>query len=233
MNGVKYVESSQNSKIGDADATYVSIKGSCPVSCPLKGGRGCYAETSYTGILVRKLDIETINLTPTEIAEAEAEAIDKSYKGKTLPMGRKLRLHVCGDCREQEGARIVNEAVGRWLKRGGEVCWSYTRAWDIVPRDVWNNVSILASVSSVIQALEAREQGYIPAIIIDKYNGEKSFILDNVTDIKFIPCPAQTKHIKCIDCGLCMRVDSLYKQGRGIAFVAHGSKRKQTKAVKI
>ena len=56
--GVRYVADSGNSKIigsKKVDATYASIRTSCPKDCPLMG-EGCYAQMAYVGMHVRRLD---------------------------------------------------------------------------------------------------------------------------------------------------------------------------------
>ena len=53
MKGVIYVQDSSNTKIsGDnkVDATYASIKATCPDTCSLKD-EGCYAQTSFVGMV--------------------------------------------------------------------------------------------------------------------------------------------------------------------------------------
>lgn len=130
MNGAIYVSDSGNTKIMGSkkvDATYVSIKASCPKDCPLMG-EGCYAQMSYVGITTHRLDEEAAGFSPLQAARGEASAIDQSYKGGPVPVGRDLRLHVAGDSRTLAGTRVINNAVKRWKKRGGGDCWSYTHA---------------------------------------------------------------------------------------------------------
>jgi hypothetical protein len=231
MNGVTYVVDSGNTKIMGSkkvDATYASIKQSCPSSCSLKDGNGCYAEASFVGIQVRRLDKEAEGISALQMARNEANAIDNAYAGKAVPNKRDMRLHVSGDSRTLAGTKLINNAVGRWKKRGGGDCWSYTHAWKQVPRSAWSNVSILASVSNISEALEARKQGYAPAIVVSEHPSEKTFHLEG-SDVKWIPCPAQTRGVGCSDCRLCFNADRLYNAGFGIAFAAHGVKKGQIK----
>jgi hypothetical protein len=223
MNGAIYVSDSGNTKIMGSkkvDATYVSIKVSCPKSCPLMG-EGCYAQLSFVGITTHRLDEEAAGFSPLQAARAEAKAIDNSYKGGYVPERRDLRLHVAGDSRTIQGTRLINKAVGNWKARGGGDVWSYTHAWQHVTRQEWNNVSILASVSSVGEVLAAREKGYAPAIVVGEHISEKAYKLEG-SDTKWIPCPAQTREVGCSDCRLCFNADRLYKDNMGIAFAAHG-----------
>ncbi len=230
MKGAIYVSDSGNRKImgsKKADATYTSIKTSCPKSCPLMG-EGCYAELGYVGITSHRLDDEAKGNSPLDTARAEAKAIDESYKGGPVPTGRDLRLHVAGDSRTLAGTRMINKAVKRWKQRGGGAVWSYTHAWKHVPREEWSHVSILASVSNVQEVPEARAQGYAPAIVVPQFDGDKAFQLDGC-DTKFIPCPAQTRHVGCTDCRLCFNADRLHAGNFGIAFAVHGAKKEPLK----
>ena len=176
MNGALYVSDSGNTKIMGSkkvDATYVSIKASCPKSCPLMG-EGCYAQLSYVGMTSHRLDEEATGFSALEAARGEAQAIDKSYNGNHIPANRDMRLHVAGDSRTLAGTKLINNAVARWKKRGGGDCWSYTHAWEKVPRHMWSNVSMLASITTADEATKAREQGYAPAIVVEEHTSERS-----------------------------------------------------------
>ena len=222
MDGVKYVENSKNKKISGSlpiDSTYVSVKGSCPLTCQFRNG-GCYAQVGPLGIHVGRLDKEVDNLSALQIARSEAQAIDSSYDAGVVP-NRDMRLHVSGDCRTIAGAKLINNAVGRWKQRGGDACWSYTHCWDHVTRDVWSNVSMLASVDSAEEVEYARQNGYAPALVVGEHTSDKVYTLPG-SDTKWIPCPSQTRHVGCVDCRLCMNADRLFANNMGITFSAHG-----------
>lgn len=230
MYGAIYVQDSKNTKISGTskvDATYTSIKRTCPDSCSLKGD-GCYAETSYSGIITRRLNRRARNYSPLKIARAEAKAIDRSYRGGSIPDGRMLRIHVAGDSRTVKGTRVISAAVSRWKKRGGTHAWSYTHAWEHVPRKEWGQVSVLASIETTKDVEVVRAQGYAPAIIVDQHFSEKAYQLPG-SDATFIPCPQQTRDVACADCKLCMKADWLFSSNRGIAFAAHGVRRNNVK----
>lgn len=223
MNGSIYVSDSGNTKIMGSqkvDSTYVSINSSCPKTCPLID-KFCYAQSSFTGMVVRRLDKEASGHSALKVARSEANAIDNAYKGKEVPQGRAIRLHVSGDSRTLKGTRLINSAVKRWKKRGGGDCWSYTHAWAKVPRKEWSSVSILASITSVKEVSAARKQGYAPAIVVDYHPSDKTYKLEG-SDVKWIPCPAQTREVGCSDCKLCYNANRLYEDNFGIAFAAHG-----------
>lgn len=230
MNGAIYVSDSHNGKLAGSkkvDATYVSIKASCPKDCPLMG-EGCYAELGNVGIHTNRLDKEAAGFSALDAARSEANAIDSAYDGGPVPEGRDLRLHVAGDSRTLAGTRLINNAVKRWKKRGGGSAWSYTHAWKHVPREEWGTVSVLASVSNVTEAREAAWMGYAPAIVVAQHPSEKAFKLDG-SDTKWIPCPAQTRGVGCSDCRLCFNADRLLNEGFGIAFAVHGVRKEHVK----
>lgn len=230
MNGVKYVSDSGNKKIKGSkkiDCTYASVRGSCPLTCIFKDA-GCYSQHGPLGIHVGRLDKEVDGLSALQIARSEAQAIDESYNGGEVPSGRDMRLHVSGDCRTVAGAKLLNSAVGRWKARGGGNVYSYTHCWDHVTKDVWSNVSMLASVDTVEDAVYARQNGYAPAIVVPEHISNKVYTLPG-SDIKWIPCPAQVKGIGCVDCKICFNADKLFKNNMGVAFSAHGVKKTSIK----
>lgn len=221
--GAIYVADSGNRKIlgsKKVDATYASIRTSCPKSCPLMGD-GCYAELGYTGITSHRLDKDADGQSALDTARAEAKAIDSSYNGGEVPKGRDLRVHVAGDSRTLAGTRMIDNAVGRWVKRGGGKAWSYTHAWAHVPREEWKHVAVLASISSTSEVKTARKQGYAPAIVVAQHPSDKAYTLEG-SDTKFIPCPNQTRSVGCTDCRLCFDANRLYEGNFGIAFAVHG-----------
>ena len=223
MKGALYVENSKNSKIsGDSrvDATYASIKRTCPDTCGLKDA-GCYAKTSYTGIVVSRMDSRARQSTPLQVARAEAKAIDDAYKGGQVPAGRDLRLHVSGDSRTVKGTRVISAAISRWKQRGGGTAWSYTHAWRHVPRSVWDSVSVLGSIDKPEESAQARAQGYAPALVVGTHPTDKAYKVAG-SDTTYIPCPQQTRGVPCVQCRLCMRADWLFNNNKGIAFAAHG-----------
>ena len=160
--------------------------------------------------------------------EPKPSVIDNCYGGGQVPTGRALRLHVAGDSRTVAGSRAINKAVGRWKARGGGDCWSYTHAWAYVPKSVWSNVSVLASVESTSEVSAARAQGYAPAIVVDHHTTDKAIQLPG-SETKFIPCPAQTREVGCSDCKLCFNTDRLFEGNLGIAFAVHGTQTNKLK----
>jgi hypothetical protein len=216
-NGALYVSSSQNHKIGAADATYLAIRPTCPSSCALRE-RGCYAQDGKVELTVRRLETEAAG-GKVDPDVAEVEAIDAA----TPHPNRPLRLHVSGDVTTIDRARALGAAIARWLRRGGPVAWTYTHAWKAIPRKAFSPISVLASVDRVEDLPLARKRGYAPAIVVPEHWGKRAF---EKNGIKWIPCPAQTlETVTCTSCKLCFDADALFARKVGIAFEAHGSRR--------
>lgn len=210
---------SQNAKIGArVAATYASIKGTCPASCPLRGA-GCYAQDGRVAMTVRRLDEGATDLEALAIAREEANAIDAGD-----PDGRPLRIHVSGDCSTAEAARIVSGAGERWTTRGGGEVWSYTHAWREVSRASWGKISILASVDGTSAGAAALARGYAPAAVTGPHPMHgRAYERDGV---RWIPCPNQTRKRTCEECRLCWDAGALAAKGEGIAFSAHSRPRR-------
>ena len=104
---------SQNAKLGGMAATYAA-QVTCPRSCPLLGA-GCYAEGytstvgSHTSTLTRAA--RGAGAGHLRVARAEAREIDK------LPGGLPLRLHVVGDCRDEEAVMVLRKAWEAYVER--------------------------------------------------------------------------------------------------------------------
>lgn len=218
-----YIKSSGNSKTGKVDAVYSPIANTCP-SCPLKD-KLCYAQLSFVGFTNTRLEKACAGESAVSVAKQIAAEIDTARKD---PKGIKLRLFVSGDSKTIRGSRIINAAVGRFKSRGGGAVWSYTHAWKHVPRDAWSNVSILASVSNIAEADKAFTRGYAPAMVVTEFESERAYTMAG-SDIRWIPCPAQTKNVSCDDCGLCMNASRLEDERMGILFLAHGPRAKKFK----
>jgi hypothetical protein len=231
---VIFVENSNNSKIlgkkGKVSTTYASIDKSCPKSCSLKNE--CYASYGMVGFHVRKLNAVEGNYSPRDIARLEYKLIRDSFGKGRIPQdgaqgGRDLRIHVAGEARTSGAARFMARAGASWYRRGGGKVWSYTHAWQTVPRKHWGKVSILGSANTLEDIPKILAQGYAPTIVVSKHESPKAKMIQGVN---FIPCPAQTKGIGCADCRLCLNADGLLARKAGISFEAHGVKTKQLKS---
>lgn len=212
------VERSANRKTGPMSVTHVS-QASCPASCPLLK-HGCYAEHGRQGSWTRQLNRTTSAPTPRSLARAEARAID------ALSGTKPLRLHVVGDARTNEAARILARAAARYTAKHGQLVWTYTHAWRTVDRRSWGSVSVLASCETQAEVLEARRRGYTAALIVPAHSGHRAW--RGRGNVRFVPCPAQTMdNITCKSCKLCARV----QPGTAIAFEVHGMGERKAREV--
>lgn len=216
---------------GICAAITLPIKQTCG-PCAVKDE--CYAKFGPVSWNEQKIEEASEGLSPEEISTLAAEemiaAADEYYAE-----GRPLRLFVAGDARTPEAAGIMAEASRYWRRRGGTdadgkpiAVWGYTHAWRRVPREVWYGVSMFASVETPRAAQEAIEAGYTPALIVGEFpNSGEPFERGGVT---WIPCPAQVTdgRVPCVRCRLCFDDGARYAEGRGIAFMAHGTKEKTT-----
>lgn len=210
----KAITTTENGKLGDASTTYVAQQ-SCPDSCTfLKAG--CYAERGFVGMhLTRMLNVAGGGRGPLEVAEAEAEAIDKM----ATVVDRPLRLHTVGDCSTNETARIVSAAAERYTDRGGGLVWTYTHAWRDVERESWGRVSVLASCETRADVEAAAARGYATAIVVDDFRGQARYEHDG---IDLLPCPEMTRKVPCSECRLCFDDVALRERGYSIGFQIHG-----------
>jgi hypothetical protein len=251
--GALYVDSTINEKVvgprkaplGVADVTYASISRSCPSTCKLRDA-GCYAQSGKVSMTVTRLDREAraFDMDGNDVARAEAFNIVNSHldaqgRPKIIEDRRVIRLHVSGDASTDEAARTLSRAVAEWYQRSPSAlakkgfldapnaprrCWSYTHAWDTVSRASWASVSVLGSVDAMSETGHAHQRGYAPALVVASFEGNSKPILDPVSGIRYLKCPAQTKENQaCVRCMLCFRADWLHKNGLGIAFEAHGA----------
>lgn len=206
------VEKSRNEKVGEISITYAS-QATCPNTCPLRGA-GCYAELGRMGMITSKLNLSTA--TPLEAAREEARVIRELAKVSIRP----LRLHGVGDCSTEEAARIVSEACEEYK---GEK-YTYTHAWETVPREAWGSVSVLASCENLEQADDAMKRGYAVAMVVPEHDGPRPYKVGGLT---IQPCPQQTTPgVTCNSCRMCMNDKKLLERKKIIAFAAHGQRKR-------
>ena len=219
--------STNNAKIGAAATTYAPIKNTCDPSCPFLND-GCYGQNGPVAIHGKRLETTFDGVGADTVALWEAAEIRDHGARMRFPMP--LRLHTFGDCRTEFAARVVSDASRSWK---GPV-WTYTHAWRNVPRERWNRVSVLASCESLAQAKEAMKAGYAAAIVVNEHPADgrayKAITADDPhNEVRVIPCPEQTRGIKCTDCRLCWDDSKLLAGSSVIAFAAHGAGAKKAR----
>jgi hypothetical protein len=214
-------ERSNNAKIGAMSATYATQR-TCPATCPLRDN-GCYAESGFVGITTRRLNRAAKRLRKAvafNAAKQEAQAID------ALSGAYPLRLHIVGDCTTNRDAQLLSKAATRYTKRGGCRVYTYTHSWRTIRRKSWGVINVLASCETLAQVKEAHKLGYAASLVVAEHRQEKLYKLGGV---RLLPCPAQTKHITCSECRLCMNDEYLHKSKTVIAFAAHGANANKAK----
>jgi len=222
------LEVSANRKLGPVLATFVS-QVSCPEECPWyddgKLGSPCYANNGYLGFITAKLNKGQGD--HLDAAREEAELI------RGLSGEHALRLHVVGDCKEKLAAEMVSSAADEYRARRGQLVWTYTRAWQNIPRKSWGGVSVLASCETPAQVRRAESMGYATAIVVSEFEDWRAY---NHRGIKVVPCPQETGHAPtCAACKLCWRDDILRKASITIGFEAHsgGAKKVRQRLLQI
>lgn len=221
------VASSDNVKLGPMAATYAA-QVTCPLTCPLRGA-GCYAESGAIAFGTnQRNDVATLkNAAILEVLQDEADGIDRlfprSKRGKVNRFAKVLRVHVVGDSPTDEAAAVTGAAMVRYQNRTEKRAWTYTHAWRTVKRSSWQGANVLASCETPAEAREAMAAGYGAAIVVPTHKDVKAYRLDGAEDLKVIPCPNQTRGVKCKDCQLCSRPDMLREQNAVIAFEVHGA----------
>jgi hypothetical protein len=209
-------------------STYVSISATCPSTCKFKDA-GCYVQTGNALGPMKRLDAEARgrHVSRITVARNEAELIDLQwssdfFRSARVPQdgargGRDLRLHVGGDVVGPLHASWLGAAAERWRLRGGGRVWTYTHRWSEVAPCEWGPaIAALASVESPEEAEAAVDLGYSPAWTVAAFRDVRAH---SMSGIKLIPCPAQTRGVKCIECRLCLRP---LPKGAAIGFAFHG-----------
>lgn len=216
-------------------STYVSIKATCPDTCSFKGN-GCYVTEGFTKGLSDELDKMADGMTGYEAIRQEAIAVESFARdkhhggvpqdgGKHGKSGRDLRLHVGGDCPDDQSARRLALAAHIWREFGGGDVWTYTHNWKIIKCTSWGwKISVLASCENMDQVKLSRALGYAPSIVLPKVESDKAWKQDGFT---MIPCPAERSKRKdrlvtCVECRLCLNSRALFKRKAVIVFEAHG-----------
>lgn len=230
-------------KLGPVAKT-VAPRQTCPDTCSFKGKGGCYPENDNTRRHWDRLTHQARDMTDEQIAQAEADGIDKLLANKDL------RLHIAGDCKTEAAVKILAAAARRYITRGKERMegwvekgksghrpkkprreprvWTYTHSWRFIPRHVWGPISVLASCETVEDVFHAALAGYASAIVVPEFESHRAYDLkDGSLRAKIVPCPAQTwpGAVNCMSCRLCFNDKKLMDRDVTIAFAVHGGGR--------
>ena len=159
-------------------ATYVS-QSTCPTTCAFRNA-GCYAECGPMGIHTRRLNNHA-EKDIVAIAKEEARMI-RNLSGK-FP----LRLHVVGDCRTEETAKIVADACKEYKAKHDQPVYTYTHARR-VRRPAWGQVSVIRSCETVRQCQQAFIAGFAASLVVDKFASPRRYYIGRGMHGIPLPC---------------------------------------------
>ena len=217
MHNYHLTRRSGNGKTGKIPVTTTSAE-SCPDSCPLKAGNGCYGELSYQGMHWGKVTRRERGGTLAELCGTI----------KALPDGQLWRHNVSGDLPGQDNKidmaalrKLVTANIG---KRG----YTYTH-YPMADTDnrvsvEWANLqgfTINLSANNLTHADNLADLGIAPVVTLLPADQVSNTVTPDGRTV--IVCPATyKKRVTCESCGLCQKQgDDLIK-----GFPVHGSKSK-------
>lgn len=217
-------------------STYTSIHATCPDTCTFKYN-GCYGDTLQGYNPIRHLEerARSWNWGALETTLQEAEIINAAFS-RGVPRdgwngrGRDLRLHVLGDVSCRVGASALAEEATQWGLRGGGQVWTYTHRWRDIPAVRWGrDISIIASVETAADIVDAHRAGYASAITLVAFPDRRRFPVPGLDGFSVLPCPAETGKMTCVKCRLCMKAPWLRANKLVIGFAIHGRDSARTK----
>ena len=218
MNNVQFVKKSSNSKIGSIPCT-TSSRNTCPDSCPLNNGNGCYAEAGY--------------YTRMNWDKVTQGTRGTNYQGfldsvTALPDNTLWRHNVAGDLQGNAPDTIDHNALESLVgantgKRGFTYTHYPINADNLKAVQSANDKGFTINLSgnNIDHALELHKTGLPVASVVPIEHGSATRIINGV---KFVTCPAVYKdNVQCKSCGLCQKKD----RGFIVAFPAHGTSAKK------
>jgi hypothetical protein len=212
-----YTQKSFNAKLGPIPATMTS-QDSCPASCPLRAGGGCYAETGPLSWIWRKLPSLALS--------------DLYAHIRTLPAGQPWRHNQAGDL---PGDTVT---LDREACTGLRDSASHTRGWTythyapagknrvtIRQMNAKPGLTVNLSADDMGEADEFAALGIAPVVVtVSRDHPARSTTPAGHT---VVVCPAQkSAGTTCAKCLLCARRDRKVI----IAFRAHGVGAKRLEA---
>lgn len=220
LSGALLVQKTENKKLGNASALYVSLN-ACPTECPFRAGNGCYAEVGPVALQTARLSDTDGHTACLSAAMAIRHALSQPQRPD-----RPLRLFVTGDAHCIDCAREIAEASRAYQRVTGKPVWGYTHAWRRIPASVWHGLAVRASCETDSDVRDAAARGYAVARVFPDPTPKsfKSFMRDGM---RYVACLEQTIGRKCSDCRICWNALHL-----AIAFTAHGSSGARSRAIR-
>jgi len=227
----RFVESSRNIKTGNIPVTTTEEK-SCPPSCPLKNGGGCYAE--YGPLMHRWAEVNAF-------ADNWSETIAKIA---ALPDNQIWRHNQAGDL-PGVGERIHKGKLSKLVKANeGKRGFTYTHKTTTpaqlaaIKEANKNGFTINLSANNLEHADKLLDSGAGPVCVTlphdfgggtwDKdtrlWKGPRKTETPN--GAKVAVCPAQYKDTSCKECQLCQH----QRRNVVVGFVGHGPAKRRVAA---
>jgi hypothetical protein len=212
---------SSNKKTGPIAVTY-SSQDTCPDSCPLKNGGGCYAEYGNVNI--------HWNRTTNGTYGSNWDVFCNSIKNMNSIV---FRHNVAGDLPSVNG-KIHHEMMKQLVKSSeGKKGFTYTHHdvsisenREIIKECNDNGFTINLSANNMSQVDEYINLGIGPVVTVLPENTEKTIITKSGN--KIVVCPATYKdNVTCKSCMLCAKSNRKVV----IGFPAHGTKKKSAEMV--
>lgn len=224
-----------DSKKSDISATYVAQQ-SCHSDCPLKNN-GCYAEIGNVGVHTHRLNRRAKAAKQSEAAIRRKLAKTEAAGIRTLDGGKRLRVHVVGDCATRDAAGLVGRAMVAHQRKQGKEAWTYTHSWRRIAKKAWAGASVIASCDKPEDVAKAMARGYATALVVPPHPTNKVY---DYNGVKVVPCPAQftrdgrlytgrsgPRALVCTECNLCPRPDNLLARGLTVGFCPDGNSTKK------
>jgi hypothetical protein len=224
---VYWTARSSNSKTGPIPVSTTSAE-TCPAACPLKGGRGCYAENGNLGLLWRGLSSHRPG---SSWPHGRGMARGTDWRGLCravgeLPDGTLWRHNQAGDL-PHTGEMISDSLVEKLVNANrGKRGFTYTHH-DVERSEhnrnvvAWanrNGFTVNLSANNVAHADRLADLGVGPVVAVLPIDGASGF---TPAGRRVVVCPATVRDdVTCASCGLCQVVDRKVIVG----FPAHGAR---------
>lgn len=198
-----------------------SGRDTCPDTCPLKAGNGCYAENFPSMIAWDRLTRGEFGFSFDGLVKAI----------KDLPKGQLWRMNEKGDLSHDSGHIDTAKLQAIVKANKGKKGFTYTHH--------------LPSVGNNLEAIqEANANGFTINLSANNLEQVDDYMAHNVPVVVVLPvnapvvsytpkgqkvvvCLEETKGIKCAQCGLCQQSDRSFVVG----FRAHGSRKKKVELI--
>jgi hypothetical protein len=211
---------SSGNKVSSIYRTY-SHKETCPNTCPLKNGGGCYAENFHTNLHWQKLTDGERGLNWSAFIEAVED----------IPRRSIIRHNIAGDLPHDNG--VINSAKQKELTRAmtsrNKKPFTYTHHkltehnTAEIKRANQSGFTINISANNPREAVRIKRDTGLPVVTVLPMNAPNVQTIDGV---KIVACPAEkSKRVNCGNCqhSFCGSRDRDFIVG----FRSHGSKKKK------